>query len=181
MKSDDALPLLLDRREAFLGFLAARLGGNQADAEDVFQNGMARALIAAPALRDDERLVPWFYQLLRRALVDHVRSRRATEARERRWTEETLKPDAVETGRHLCACLEPLVSSLPPGQAELVRRCELGLEPVSVVAASLGLTPGAASVALHRARAALRAKLAAFCGSECAGGACLDCDCEKSE
>lgn len=172
------LETLLARRAEFRGFLAARLGGNHADAEDLLQQGLAKALASADRLRDDERLVPWFYQLLRHALVDHVRARRAASAREERWTAEAhaLAPDAAETARQLCRCLEPLVETLPGNQAELIRRTELGDEPVQQVARSLGLTPNAASATLHRARTALREKLRAFCG-DCASGACLDCDC----
>lgn len=175
VKNSDLLPVLLARREDFLGFLAARLGGNHADAEDVLQHGLAKALAAAPTLRDNERLVPWFYQLLRHALVDHIRARQSATAREHLWTSDTIA--TAETEHHLCACLDPLIATLPPAQASLIRRAELGSESVSTVAASLGLTPNAASAALHRARATLREKLRAFCGN-CASGACLDCDCE---
>lgn len=171
----DLLPVLLARREAFLGFLAARLNGNRADAEDILQHGLAKALAAAPDLRDDERLIPWFYQLLRHALIDHVRARQSATAREQLWSSDRVTAD--ETERHLCACLEPLIATLPANQAELIRRAELGNESVSGVAASLGLTGNAASAALHRARASLRIKLQSFCG-DCSTGACLDCDCE---
>ena len=175
----DLLPVLLARREDFLGFLAVRLGGNRADAEDVLQHGLAKALAAADSLRDDQRLVPWFYQLLRHALADHVRSRRAAAAREENYAADALAlaPDPAESEKHLCACLAPLIATLPPAQAALIRRAELGDESVATVATSLGLTPNAASVALHRARASLREKLRAFCG-DCASGACLDCDCD---
>ncbi|MBC8012129.1 MAG: sigma-70 family RNA polymerase sigma factor [Burkholderiales bacterium] len=171
----DLLPLLLARREAFLGFLTARLNGNRADAEDVLQHGFAKALAAAPTLRDDERLIPWFYQLLRHALIDHIRARQSASAREHLWTSDTVA--TAETAHHLCACLEPLIATLPATQAALIRRAELGSESVSTVAASLHLTPNAASAALHRARATLREKLRSFCG-DCASAACLDCDCD---
>ena len=174
MNRKEQLTLLLERREAFLGFLSARLG-DRAEAEDLLQQGFAKALLAAPGLRDEERLVPWFYQLLRNALIDRARSRQATAAREHAWAAEQL--NASEVTRHLCACLEPLLDMLPPVQAELIRRCELGEEAVAAVAITLGLTPNSASVALHRARVALREKLRGFCG-DCASRACLDCDCE---
>ncbi len=174
MHRDAQLQILLARREAFLGFLAARLGGDRAEAEDLLQQGFAKALATAPQLRDEERLVPWFYQLLRNALIDRIRSRRSAAAREEDWAEHHLSEP--ETRRQLCACLEPLLDTLPPKHATLLRRCELGEEPVAPVASALGLTANAASVALHRARNALRAKLLAFCG-DCADGACLDCDC----
>jgi RNA polymerase sigma-70 factor (ECF subfamily) len=69
-----------------------------------------------------------------------------------------------------------LLTELKPRDAELLRRVELNDEAVAEVARSLGLTEGAASVALHRARAVLRERLENFCG-DCAKGACLDCDC----
>jgi len=175
MTGHDLAPLLA-RREEFHAFLTARLGGNHADAEDVLQHGFTKAIASAGTLREDERLVPWFYQLLRHALIDHIRARRAAADREHRWADDTLGLASTEATRHLCRCLEPLVATLPPVQAALVRRAELGNESVSTVAVSLGLTPNAASVALHRARATLRAKLVSFCG-DCASGACLDCDC----
>lgn len=181
MTPDTQLDILLARRAEFRGWIAARLGGNHADAEDVLQHGLTKALASAHTLRDDDRLVPWFYQLLRHALVDHVRARRAASEREERWAGESraLARDNAEAERIICRCLEPLLATLPADQAALIRRAELNNEPVKHIAASLGLTANAVSAALHRARAALRAKLISFCG-DCASGACLDCSCEPS-
>jgi RNA polymerase sigma-70 factor (ECF subfamily) len=173
------LDVLLARREAFLGFLAARLNNNRADAEDVLQHGFSKALASTDTLRGNDRIVPWFYQLLRHVLIDHLRARHAATEREQRWTAESIsfsETDHAETERRLCACLEPLIATLPSVQAELIRRCELADQPVSEVATALGMTPNAASVALHRARKTLRTKLMAFCGP-CASSACLNCDC----
>jgi len=178
-KQSALLDALLARRDAFLGFLATRLNNNRADAEDLLQHGFAKALASADTLRDDDRIIPWFYQLLRHVLIDHLRARRATLDREHRWTAESVslsETERTEAERHLCACLEPLIATLPPVQTELIRRCELSDQSVSDAAVALGITPNAASVALHRARKTLRAKLVAFCGS-CADGACLECDC----
>lgn len=181
MTPDAQLDTLLARRAEFRGWIATRLGGNHADAEDVLQHGLTKALASTHTLRDDDRLVPWFYQLLRHALVDHVRARRATSQREERWAREShaLARDNAEAERILCRCIEPLMATLPADQAELIRRAELNNEPVKHIAASLGLTPNATSVTLHRARSALRAKLISFCG-DCASGACLDCSCAPS-
>lgn len=163
-----------------MGFLTSQLHGNRADAEDVLQHGLLKALAAAPGLRDEERLVSWFYQLLRNAVVDHVRSRQSTRAREARWIDETMPPEAAppEAEKQFCHCLASIAASLPPKPRTLIERVDLGGESVHHVAASLGLTPNAASVALHRARAQLRQHLETFCGA-CAQGACLDCDCDQ--
>lgn len=172
----DVASALLAHRRAFKAFLVSRVG-NEADAEDLLQNGLIKALQRANDLRDDEKSVAWFYQILRNVVIDHARSRNATRRREDAWTSDavTLANDA-DAERVLCGCFEHLLPSLKPVHAELLRRVDLEDQSVSVTAFALGMTANNASVTLLRARAELRRKLQEFCGS-CATGACLDCDC----
>lgn len=169
---------LLAHRAAFKAFVTARVG-NPADADDILQHGLAKALQHAGELRDDEKLVPWFYGVLRHAIVDHQRSRAAARARESAWTRDTLALADDPAHRALCRCFEALLPSLPSRQAALLRAVELEGQPVAAAAAALGLTANHASVTLHRARATLRQSLTAFC-RDCAATACLDCDCPPS-
>ena len=165
---------LLDQRETFKAFLTSRVG-NAADAEDLLQTGFIKALERSGEIRDEEKAVAWFYQVLRHVLIDHVRSRGAAARRDEAWASQaaTLADDPVAV-RHLCACFERLLPTLKPAHADLIRRVELNGESVADVARALGLTANHASVTLHRARRELRARLIAFCG-DCA---CLDeCDC----
>ncbi len=173
--SPDVAAALLAHRPAFKAFLVSRLG-NPADADDVLQNGLIKALERSHELKDDEKVVAWFYRILRNAIVDHARSRTAATRRDHAWADDaaTLAGDP-DAERQLCACFEKLLPGLKPAHAELLRRVELQGEPVAHAATALGLTPNHASVQLHRARAELRGKLIAFCG-DCA---CLDdCGCE---
>jgi RNA polymerase sigma factor (sigma-70 family) len=173
--SKDAADELLAHRARFKAFLAARLG-SETDAEDILQESLQKAWQRTGEIRDHEKLVPWFYQLLRHAVVDHGRSRRSAAAREQAWAgDPSLQPSPAEE-RELCRCFEPLLATLKPAQAELLRRVELGNQAVADAARELGLTANHASVALHRARATLRAKLEETCGP-CANTGCLDCDC----
>lgn len=166
---------LLEHRQAFKAFLVSRVG-NEADAEDLLQNGLVKALERGGEIKDDQKAVAWFYQVLRNVLVDHARSRTAAAKRDDAWASSaaTLVEDR-EAERQICRCFERMLPTLKPAQAELVRRVELQGESVADAARALGLTPNAASVALHRARATLREKLVDFC-RDCA---CLDhCECE---
>lgn len=166
---------LLAHRPAFKAFVAARVG-NDADAEDLLQNGLVKALQRSGKIQDGEKVVVWFYQVLRNVLVDHVRSRQAASRRDEAWMSDTitLAGDA-EAERHICGCFERLLPGMKPKHAELLRRVELQGEPVAAAAAALGMTANNASVTLHRARAELKARLTDFCG-DCA---CLDnCSCE---
>jgi RNA polymerase sigma-70 factor, ECF subfamily len=176
-KSDpaDVTATLLAQRSAFKAFLASRVG-NDADAEDLLQNGLVKALQRAGEIKDHEKAVAWFYQLLRNVVVDHVRSRSAATRRDEAWSIDTaaLAPDA-EAERHICGCFEKMLPGMKPLHAELLRRVELQGESVASAAAALRISPNNASVSLHRARAELRTKLLDFCG-DCA---CLDdCGCE---
>lgn len=171
----DPMDVLLDQRKAFRAFLVARVG-NEADADDLLQNGLVKAIERADEIRDPGKAVAWFYQILRNAIVDHHRSRRAAVRRDDAWVaENAVLADDPEAERFLCACFKKLLSSLKPVHGELLRRVELDGEAVRDAAAAMGMTANNASVTLHRARAELRRKLADFCGS-CS---CLDnCECD---
>lgn len=171
----DVTAALLAQRHVFKAFLSARVG-NDADAEDLLQNSLAKALERSSEIKDGEKAVAWFYRVLRNAVVDHVRSRSAASRREENWTNETLAlADDPEAERQLCGCFEKLLPALKPLHAELLRRVELQGQPVGQAAAELGITANHASVTLHRARAELHRKLVDFCG-DCE---CLDnCECE---
>lgn len=182
-RSDQLALSLNAQRSAFKAFLVARVG-NEADAEDILQNGILKALQRGEDLQDDAKLEAWFYRLLRNAIIDFYRTRAAT----RRWNEVLASSvDALDEhvnnappgwSAQLCGCLAGVAATLKPQQAELIRLVDLNGVPVQSAAASLGLSANNASVILHRARRNLREKLEAFCGA-CAEGACLDCECES--
>jgi len=181
-RSDLIARALNDQRVTFKAFLAARVG-SEAEAEDILQNGLLKALQHADELHDDAKLTAWFYQLLRNAIIDHYRARGSIKRRHAALGEmiATLGEDvsAAPNGweAELCGCLGDVVATLKPQYAELLRRVDLNGESVQDAAKALKLTPNHASVTLHRARKELRVKLQAFCGA-CADGACLDCGCE---
>jgi len=181
VKADRLATTLNDQRNAFRAFLVARVG-NAAEAEDILQNGLLKALQRAGELEDDTKLTAWFYQLLRNAVIDHYRSQGSVRRKhDGLGTLVTALGDDIATPpksweAQICGCLASIVDTLKPRHRELLRRVDLEGESVQVAARALRITPNNASVALHRARAELREKLQAFCGA-CANGACLDCNC----
>lgn len=184
-KRDEIIAAELNRqREAFKGFLVARLG-SEAEAEDILQNGLLKALQHADTLHDDAKATAWFYRLLRNALVDHYRARSATHRKIDAWGTlltslgEDIASAPADLNHQLCACLGSVIDTLKPQHTALLRRVDLDGESVQAAAHALGMTPNNASVTLHRARKELREKLTAFCGA-CAKGACLDCDCSPT-
>ena len=139
------------------------------------------AVAEAGTVRDDEKIVPWFYQLLRNLLVDHYRHRAATGRMEERLVRETETTAVIEKElfREVCRCVRDVTEALKPAYHEILLRVELQDESLEGVATDLGITVNNASVRLHRARRALHEGLRATCGV-CAEHGCLDCTCRKS-
>jgi len=172
------LDVLVQSQARFLRFLERRMR-SRADAEDLLQAAFLKLVAQKEPLRDEEKIVPWFYQLLRNLMVDHYRHRDAMARLESSVAAEaettTMSVDeALFTA--VCTCVNDIIPALKAEHAELVRRVEVGGEPLHHVASDLGITPNNASVRLHRARRTLREALQDTCGV-CADHGCLDCGC----
>jgi len=157
--------LLVRKKAEFLRFLERRLG-SRADAEDLLHNALLKVVVHQTPLRDGEKLVPWFYQILRNLLVDHYRHYAAF-----RRLKDQVAADGVATTeideelfRATYPCVQDVATTLKPEYSELIRRVELAEEPLQEVARDLGITANNASVRLHRARQALREGLAPCAG-----------------
>ena len=74
--------LVLPHLDRILSFASRRMG-NVADAEDVVQDSFVRAWLAFRDLRDDSRVRPWLYQIVRCVMNDH---------HERKGRREVLAP-----------------------------------------------------------------------------------------
>jgi RNA polymerase sigma-70 factor (ECF subfamily) len=169
---------LLDSRDRFLGYVRKRVADPDL-AEDIVQDSLLRAIQAAPDLRQQDRLIPWFYSVLRNAIVDAYR-RRGVASQHVVPLDGLDVADEPEDVALACACFEPLISTLKPEYAELIRTVELGSERPEDAARRLGVTPNTLKVRRYRARQALRQRLERTCRT-CAEHGCLDCTCRPDE
>ena len=173
----EVIERLVSSHRAFLAFLEPRVG-DRATAEDILQAAFVRAVDKADTVAEPDSAVAWFYRLLRHALTDHYR-RRARERRALDRAEEREPPRDDEIHEAVCACIDALLPTLEPSYATMVREVDLGERPVEEVATALGITKNNATVRLHRARRALRARLESSCGT-CASHGCFECSCEAA-
>lgn len=168
---------LLESRQRFIDYVRRRVNDPHL-AEDIVQDSLLRALKGGPELRAEERLIPWFFQILRNAVVDEYRKRDVVR---RHVQEGAALPDLPaadeEDERAMCACFRPLLRNLKPEYSDLIESLEFGDETPEQAALRLGITPNNLKVRRHRARQALRQQLEATCGI-CAQGRCIgDCSC----
>jgi RNA polymerase sigma factor (sigma-70 family) len=179
---DEVMKPLMENRQAFHGFLTRRLG-NAAFAEDLLQQCFIKALAHIHSIQQIDRLIPWFYQILRHALIDYYRAKETDTKRFQTFMDDTAAlenhkvPSLDELQPTICACLDRLVATLKPNYAELIRRIDLSGETIQSVAKDLQITPNNLTVRLHRARQALRQSLEQACGI-CSKHGCVNCTCE---
>jgi RNA polymerase sigma factor (sigma-70 family) len=174
--SDRAVAVLVENHRAFLRFVERRTGSREV-AEDILQDAFVRSVDRLDGV-PDEALVPWFYRVLRNAIVDRHRRRRVESAALEALTRELA--DAAEPppeiAAEICACVRRLAATLKADYAGAIEAVDLRGTPVKDYADAEGLTASNAGVRLFRARAALRQRVAESCGT-CAEHGCLDCSC----
>jgi RNA polymerase sigma factor (sigma-70 family) len=177
---DDVLEVLVENHRQFLAFLERRVGSREA-AEDILQDAFVRGLDRAETLREKDAVIPWFYRLLRNAVIDYYR-RSGAEQRALAYVAgsgDQTAPAADEEWRdQVCACVAALVETLKPAYATAIKRVDLEGVAVADFARETGITANNAGVRLHRAHEALRRQLALSCRT-CSVHGCLDCHCGR--
>lgn len=166
---------LLARRAEFVGFVQKRLGRKDV-AEDLVQEALARSVAKLGDVAEESQ-VAWFYQVLRNAIIDHVR-KEGTEARTKEgWEAEADLVEEVEEPKRPCCCAAKLVDELKPEYAEALKKVEMGDTPVKDYAQEAGITSGNAAVRVFRARESLKKAVVRTCGSCCSDGGHNYCTC----
>ena len=151
---------LLEEITPYLRSLAARRVPNRSDVEDAVQD----ALLTIHAVRhtyDPSRpFGPWLVAIANRRVVDGLRRRGRTGARETPLDSEHETFAAPEANYHEAAsearALREAVERLPPGQREAVRLLKLKEMSLKEAAAASGMSIAALKVATHRGLKNLR-------------------------
>ena len=158
--------------------LALRLTGSPADAEDLAQDALIRALKALPGFRGEAAASTWVFRIVVNTWKNRVRS----EKRRKLWlmlplerffgrgeeeSEEALKAEdppldaALEASETAARVQKALLTLDAESRAVVVLREIEGL-PYEKIAQTLDLPEGTVKSRLSRARAALRERLKSF-------------------
>ena len=163
--------LAVAHREELLAFLERRLRSRSV-AEDLVQVVAVRALAGAGTLKNPDAGRAWLFRITRRVLGEHFRCSRA---QGQPLEDRTAEVDSDDFG---CTCVLANLARLRPEFAFALRRVVIEGVPVVELAKELKLTTNAVNVRVHRARAALRARLIAHCGTASLRD-CVDCHCAE--
>ena len=171
---------LLENRTQFLNFLRKRMRHPE-DAEEVLQEAFLRGLEKSSEVRDQEKIVAWFYRVLRNCVVDYYRKAGKNVA-ELGGALQDLEGSALaasESQNEACNCLNPLLGDLKPEYREALTTVDLEGGSLGDLANRAAITENNAAVRLHRARQAMRELVRQSCGA-CAEHRCFDCDCKRT-
>ena len=174
------ISLLLENHRAFLRFLERRVGDKDT-AEDILQDAFAKVIARPEVAPDSEAVVPWFYRLLRNAVIDRYRrggtAAKALELFAQELQNHESAPPDVE--REICACVTRLAATLKPEYAEALQQIDVEGVAVKAFAERNNLSPSNAGVRVFRARDALKKRVTESCGV-CAQHGCVNCTCSKT-
>ena len=141
------------------GFLYARVGGDQASAEDLLQETLLEAVRSARSYRGDAALSTWLCAIARRRLARHYESERRAEA-----TRHGLRavPPIDEEAEDIVEQRDEVVRALgriPPTHRQVLVLKYLDGLAVEEIAAELGRSRVQVQSLLQRARDGLRREL----------------------
>ena len=169
-----AVEQLSASRDKFLAFIRRKVNDPEL-AEDILQDSLLKAIRSAPTLRDDERLLPWFYRILNNSVIDAYRRKGNEPAHVDVIFAEEVPEESAEH-QAACECFRQVLPTLKPEYAEIIDSMDLQGRPADEESRRLGITGTNLKVRHHRARQALRKGLEATC-RVCAEHHCIDCTC----
>jgi RNA polymerase sigma-70 factor (ECF subfamily) len=147
------------------GFIARRVAG-EADVEDVLQEVFARIHSGLGGLKESEKLEAWLFQVARRAILDHYRSRTG-KRRAAELPEDVAEENTGETiTKEVASWLEPMMALIPDGDREVLRLTDLEGLSQKDLAARLGLSVTGAKSRVQRARKRLKDAVLGCCHVE---------------
>jgi RNA polymerase sigma factor (sigma-70 family) len=155
----DALSQLLVEHRPLVMAACCRMMGDRLLAEEAVQEASMTVLLNLDLLRRPDRFGPWFTGIALNVCRHRLRDRR----RERLFADPPASA-AADAELDAIAALEAsavrrAVAGLPAGQRAAVLLFYVDDLSQAEVAAQLGIAPGAVKARLHKARAALRARL----------------------
>lgn len=147
-------------------FIARRVGRPE-EAEDILQDVFYKIQRHIGELGDAAKLYPWVFQLTRRAIIDHYRTKKRPEAdSDAILSALRVEPAAGDVEEEVAAWLRPMIEELPAKYRDALLLADLEGMTQQQLAARLGVSLSGAKSRVQRGREKLRALMLACCRLE---------------
>lgn len=135
-----------------------RKGVSLAEAEDLFQQSMLKALTSPAELQDRQKLQSWFMAILKNTLLDAYRAKKLHAAKEKEYQFETeLQKEEAAVEESFCKCVNNLIQDLPESDQSLLQQHFFEGKTFASLAKASGQNESQLRVKSHRARDKLKA------------------------
>jgi RNA polymerase sigma-70 factor, ECF subfamily len=164
----DAFEILVRRHQKTIFNLIYRMLGDYDEAADIAQEAFLSAYRAIGGFRGDANFSTWLYRIA----LNHATTRRKSMAH---WQQHTVPlettepvcgnhfdPAAIVEQKELHERVQKALNSLEPAEAMIILLKDLQDVPYEEVARVLEIPMGTVKSRLHRARQALKSRLAAY-------------------
>jgi len=164
----EAFSSLVERHQKAIFNLVFRMLGNYDDAAEVSQEVFLSAFRSIKSFRGDASFSTWLYRIA----VNHANTRRKSVTL---WQQRTASLDAIETKgddgpdpvdsveqKETRERVQSALNELDPGDATIILLRDLQDAPYDEVAQVLEIPIGTVKSRLHRARRALKSRLAPY-------------------
>lgn len=141
-----------------------RKGKSLAEAEDIFQQSILKALTSDAQLLDQQKLQSWFMSILKNTLLDHIRSQNLHREKETTYQlEKELDQPEPELEASFCKCVKSFLNELPENDQSLLQKHFFEGKTFSVLAKENGSSESSLRVKSLRARETLKGMFKACC------------------
>lgn len=176
-KQSELEKYLAENRGKLIGFINQKINDPEL-AEDLLQESLLKAIRSSGNLKDENKLVSWFYQIIRNAIIDVYRKQGRQEKFRETYAKELEMELLPEEEKNLCECFTGVIPTMNEEYAEIIKAVELGDDDPEELSSRLGITRNNLKVKRHRARKQLKERLEQTCRT-CAAHGCIDCTCSK--
>ena len=115
--------VLLQNYKRFHDYVQRRTA-NSADAEDVLQQSLLKALKQPPSSVKKSSIVSWFYTILRNSLIDYYRARASRDKKYQHLVEEDELTTSEDLKNEICECMQDLLPTIHPDYEDLIRKID---------------------------------------------------------
>jgi RNA polymerase sigma-70 factor, ECF subfamily len=175
-----ALGSWLERHQAAIYRFARGMCRDDEVAKDVLQDSLLAAARTIDGFRGDAAPTTWLFTIARSFCLKHKRKRKdepnahvpfdSLEQGGRALVDPKSAPDVTAAGRELDQAISAAIDELEPGQREVLLLRDVEGLSAAEAAQVLGLSSEAVKSRLHRARSALRSRLAPMLEPPAASG-----------
>ncbi len=151
--------------QRILGYIQRRVADPD-DAEDLTQEVFVKVHTRIDQLHQEDRVLPWLYQIARNTVIDYYRSRKPSASLSEELVDDSSEVEEAEPIQVLADGLQDMIYQLEVKYQQPLMLSEIQGMKQSKVAEELGLSLSGAKSRIQRGRHKLRQQLLDCCHFE---------------